>query len=135
MTSFQNPALLVSVVAVFGFLNHRFVKPPDAIGITAIGVVVSIAAVVLARFRHAGRRRREDGGRRQIRANIAWDDVVALIGHLGGAVHAERGGSMREFLLNGVRAIFHEPHPGNEVPQAMVRRLRIYLEEAGIENP
>ncbi len=50
MTSFQILALLVSVVAVFGYLNHRFVKLPDAIGITAIGVVVSIAAVVLARF-------------------------------------------------------------------------------------
>jgi monovalent cation:H+ antiporter, CPA1 family len=50
VTSFQILALLVSVVAVFGYLNHRFVKLPDAIGITAIGVVVSIAAVVLARF-------------------------------------------------------------------------------------
>ena len=50
MTSFQILALLVSLVAVFGYLNHRFVKLPDAIGITAIGVVVSIAAVVLARF-------------------------------------------------------------------------------------
>lgn len=50
MTSFQILAVLVSVVAVFGYLNHRFVKLPDAIGITAIGVVVSIAAVVLARF-------------------------------------------------------------------------------------
>lgn len=72
---------------------------------------------------------------RPTRANIAWADVVALIEHLGGAVHDDRGGSMREFLLNGVRAIFHEPHPGNEVPQAMVRRLRIYLEEAGVEGP
>jgi CPA1 family monovalent cation:H+ antiporter len=50
VTSFQILAVLVSVVAVFGYLNHRFVKLPDAIGITAIGVVVSIAAVVLARF-------------------------------------------------------------------------------------
>jgi HicA toxin of bacterial toxin-antitoxin, len=72
---------------------------------------------------------------RPTRANIAWDDVVALVEHLGGAVRADRGGSMREFVLNGVRAIFHEPHPQNEIPQAMVRRLRIYLEEAGIEHP
>jgi monovalent cation:H+ antiporter, CPA1 family len=50
VTSFQILAVLVSVVAVFGYLNHRFVKLPDAIGITAIGVVVSIAAVMLARF-------------------------------------------------------------------------------------
>jgi hypothetical protein len=37
--------------------------------------------------------------------------------------------------LKGIRAIFHEPHPQHEIPQAMVRRLRIYLEEAGIERP
>jgi hypothetical protein len=60
---------------------------------------------------------------------------VTLVEYLGGTVHADRGGSMREFVLNGVRAIFHEPHPGNEVPQAMVRRLRIDPEEAGIEQP
>ena len=45
------------------------------------------------------------------------------------------GAADGEFVLNGVRAIFHEPHPGNEVPQAMVRRLRIYLGEAGIDHP
>lgn len=72
---------------------------------------------------------------RPTRANIPWDDVVALIKYLGGAVHDDRGGSMREFVLNGVRAVFHEPHPQNEIPQAMVRRLRNYLEEAGIEHP
>jgi HicA toxin of bacterial toxin-antitoxin, len=72
---------------------------------------------------------------RPTRANIAWADVVALVEYLGRAVHADRGGSMREFVPNGVRAIFHEPHPGNEVPQAMVRRLRIDLEEAGIDQP
>jgi hypothetical protein len=41
---------------------------------------------------------------RPTRANIAWDDVVALVEHLGGTVHAERGGSMREFLLRGCLA-------------------------------
>lgn len=72
---------------------------------------------------------------RPTRANVAWNDVVALVEHLGGAVYADRGGSPREFLLNGVRAVFHEPHPQKEIPQAMVRRLRIYLEEAGIDYP
>jgi HicA toxin of bacterial toxin-antitoxin, len=61
--------------------------------------------------------------------------VVTLLEYLGGAVHAGQGGSMREFVLNGVQAIFHEPHPGNEVPQTMVRRLRIYTDEAGIDHP
>src|SRR6185295_8507315 len=34
----------------FGYLNHRFVRLPDAIGITAIGIVVSIVAVVASSF-------------------------------------------------------------------------------------
>lgn len=50
MSTFQVVSVVVCLVAVFGYLNHRFVRLPDAIGITAIGVVVSIGAVVLARF-------------------------------------------------------------------------------------
>jgi CPA1 family monovalent cation:H+ antiporter len=50
MSSFQVVGAVIALVAAFGYLNHRFVRLPDAIGITAIGVVVSIGAVVLARF-------------------------------------------------------------------------------------
>ena len=50
MSAFQVVSVVVCLVAVFGYLNHRLVRLPDAIGITAIGVVVSIGAVVLARF-------------------------------------------------------------------------------------
>ena len=50
MSTFQIISAVVCLVAVFGYLNHRFVRLPDAIGITAIGVLVSIGAIVLARF-------------------------------------------------------------------------------------
>ena len=50
MTGFQVLGLVIALVAVFGYLNHRFVRLPDAIGITAIGVVVSIVAVLVARI-------------------------------------------------------------------------------------
>ena len=49
MTGFQAFGLVIALVAVFGYLNHRFVHLPDSIGITAIGVVVSIVAVLVAR--------------------------------------------------------------------------------------
>ncbi len=71
---------------------------------------------------------------RPVRANISWIDVVALVEHLGGTVSEESGGSMRDFLLNGVRATFHEPHPGKEIKQAAVRQLRAYLDQAGIDH-
>jgi CPA1 family monovalent cation:H+ antiporter len=48
MSVLQIIGLVVTLVAVFGYFNERVVKLPDVIGITAIGVVVSIAAVVLA---------------------------------------------------------------------------------------
>ena len=50
MTGFQVFGLVIALVAVFGYLNHRFVHLPDAIGITAIGVVVSVLAVLAARI-------------------------------------------------------------------------------------
>ena len=50
MSALQIIGLVVTLVAVFGYFNQRLVKLPDAIGITAIGMVVSLAAVLLARF-------------------------------------------------------------------------------------
>ena len=49
LTAFQVLGGVIALVAVFGYFNHRFVKLPDAIGITAIGVVVSIAAILVGR--------------------------------------------------------------------------------------
>ena len=48
MTAFQVLSIVVALVAAFGYLNHRFVRLPDAIGITASGIVVSLVAVVAA---------------------------------------------------------------------------------------
>jgi len=53
VTGFQVLAVVVALVAAFGYLNHRFVRLPDAIGITAIGIVVSLVAVVAASFEPA----------------------------------------------------------------------------------
>jgi CPA1 family monovalent cation:H+ antiporter len=50
MSALQIVGVVVTLVALFGYLNQRLGKLPDVIGITAIGVVVSIVAVVLANF-------------------------------------------------------------------------------------
>jgi Na+:H+ antiporter len=47
---FHAVGLLITLVALFGYLNHRFVRLPDAIGMTAIGLIVSIAVVGYGRF-------------------------------------------------------------------------------------
>jgi CPA1 family monovalent cation:H+ antiporter len=37
---------LTALIAFFGYLNHRFIKLPDTIGITAVGLAFSLIAVI-----------------------------------------------------------------------------------------
>jgi len=50
MTLFQVIALLLVLVALCGYLNTRFVRLPDVIGITVIGMVMSVALTVIGSF-------------------------------------------------------------------------------------
>ena len=36
-------------------------------------------------------------------------------------------------VLNGVRAVFHRPHPRKETDKGAVKSVRRFLNEAGIE--
>jgi len=47
MSLFQLISLIITLVAIFGYLNHRFIKLPDIIGITAIGLVVSLIVTAI----------------------------------------------------------------------------------------
>jgi hypothetical protein len=67
-----------------------------------------------------------------VRANIAWRDVEALLRGLG-AEMTEGSGSRLRVVLNGVRASFHKPHPGKEIPKPGVRSVREFLSNAEIE--
>jgi hypothetical protein len=69
-----------------------------------------------------------------VRANIAWHDVESLLIALGAELTEGRGSRVR-VALNGIRAVFHRPHPGNEVGKPTVRSLRDFLSEAGIHPP
>jgi HicA toxin of bacterial toxin-antitoxin, len=69
-----------------------------------------------------------------VRANIAWHDVESLLVALGAELAEGRGSRVR-VALNGIRAVFHRPHPGNEVGKPTVRSLRGFLSEAGIHLP
>src|SRR4051812_38564202 len=51
MSLFELIGALTSLIAVLGYVNHRFVRLPDTIGITAMGLVLSLVlALVGARF-------------------------------------------------------------------------------------
>jgi hypothetical protein len=66
-----------------------------------------------------------------IRANIAWRDVEAMLVAAGAEVSKGRGSRVR-VVLNGVRAVFHRPHPEKETGKGTVRSLRRFLTEAGL---
>jgi hypothetical protein len=65
------------------------------------------------------------------RANIPWSDVEALLVHMGAEL-SEGAGSRVRVYLNGVRAVFHRPHPRKETDRGAVRSLRRFLGEAGV---
>ncbi len=66
-----------------------------------------------------------------IRANIPWADIEALFLSLG-AERDEGRDSRTRFLLNGIRATFHRPHPQKETDRGAVKSVRKFLTEAGV---
>jgi hypothetical protein len=46
---------------------------------------------------------------------------------------SEGRGSRVRLALNGVRAVFHRPHPRNETDRGAIASMRRFLIEAGIE--
>jgi hypothetical protein len=66
------------------------------------------------------------------RADVAWHDIEALFVALDAEVSEGRGSRVR-VALNGVRAIFHRPHPQKETDKGAVKSVRRFLQEAGIE--
>ncbi len=68
---------------------------------------------------------------RPTRADVRWADVEALVRALGGEV-VERQGSRVALILNGVRAVFHRPHPRPEAKKGAVDAVRQFLTNAGV---
>ncbi len=66
-----------------------------------------------------------------VRSNIAWRDVEAMLVALGAEI-TEGAGSRVRIALNGVRAVFHRPHPQKETDKGAIRSLRRFLTEAGV---
>ncbi len=66
-----------------------------------------------------------------LRTNIKWAAIEALFEHHG-AQTFEAAGSRVRFVLNGVSATFHRPHPTPECHAKMIQSVRRFLTEAGI---
>jgi hypothetical protein len=66
-----------------------------------------------------------------VKASIVWSDIERLLVALGAEIE-EGSGSRVRIALNGVRAVFHRPHPQKESDKGAVRDMRRFLTEAGV---
>ena len=66
-----------------------------------------------------------------IQADILWSDIENLLAALGGEL-SEGSGSRLRIKLNGVRAVFHRPHPEKTTDKGAVNSIRRFLENAGV---
>jgi len=69
---------------------------------------------------------------RPVPSDIRWADIESLLAALG-AERSEGRDSRVRFLLNGVPAIFHRPHPRPETDKGAVGSVREFLKMAGVE--
>ena len=67
------------------------------------------------------------------RSDIGWRDIEALFVALGAEV-SEGSGSRVRVALNGVRAVFHRPHPERVTDKGAVKSVRRFLSEAGVNQ-
>lgn len=66
-----------------------------------------------------------------VRSNLPWRDIEAMLESAGAEI-SEGAGSRMRIALNGVRAVFHRPHPQKETDKGAVRSMRRFLMEAGV---
>ena len=66
-----------------------------------------------------------------LRANSVWHDIEVMMMACGADV-TEGSGSRVRISLNGVRAVFHRPHPQKETDKGAVKSVRRFLTEAEI---
>lgn len=67
------------------------------------------------------------------RKDVEWSDFVNLLDYLG-AIIRHQSGSAVGVKLNGEYAVFHKPHPESTIYLAELKRIRIFLINAGIKE-
>lgn len=68
-----------------------------------------------------------------VRPDVVWLDIESLLNALGADI-SEGNGSRIRIYLNGIRAVFHRPHPQKECDKGTLKSVRRFLTEAGINH-
>ena len=66
-----------------------------------------------------------------VRADVSWAEIESLLVALGAELLEGRGSRVR-IALNGVRAVFHRPHPKKETDKGALQSMRRFLQETGV---
>lgn len=66
-----------------------------------------------------------------VSSNVIWNDIEKLLKALNAEI-SEGSGSRVRLHLNGVRAVFHRPHPKKETDKGALKSMRRFLIEAGV---
>ncbi len=67
-----------------------------------------------------------------VQSGIKWSDIESMLIAYGGKI-SEGSGSRIRVELNGVRAVFHRPHPENTTDRGAVKSVRKLLINAGVK--
>ncbi len=65
-------------------------------------------------------------------SNVLWSDIEKMFVSLGADI-SEGSGSRVRIALNGVRAVFHRPHPQKETDKSAIKSMRRFLKNAGVK--
>lgn len=67
-----------------------------------------------------------------VSASVDWKDIESLLYSLGAEISEGRGSRVR-IALNGVRAVFHRPHPRKETDKGALMSVKRFLMTAGFD--
>ncbi len=67
-----------------------------------------------------------------VKSDLPWKEIESLFKTLGSEVSEGRGSRIR-VALNGVRAVFHRPHPQKITDKGVLLSVRRFLITAGVK--
>lgn len=68
-----------------------------------------------------------------VRSDVKWEEIENLLTALGAEISEGRGSRVR-VALQGVRAVFHRPHPQKVTDKGALKSVKRFLITAGVKN-
>lgn len=97
MTMFQGAGALFALVAVFGYINHRFVKLPDTLGITAVGLFACLCMSIIGTFHPAATAQAQALARQVDFSDVVFHGLLSLL-LFAGSLHVDLSKMRRQKL-------------------------------------